>query len=78
MNRQGQGFGVVTYFASVMVFVFVWALGLGSWISTAGAQYVSASGATGIEALLIMNMNLVIFLCLFIAGAGVVAIGGNA
>lgn len=69
MNTSGQA-GIVSYFTSVFVFVIIWAFWLGKHFSTWGATAVSTNGLTGIEAFLFMNINLVIFLCLFISSAG--------
>lgn len=76
MNHKG-GASVVTFIFMEIVFLIIWAFGLGAWISTAGQEYITQSGATGLEAFLAANINLVIFFCLFISTAGVLYFGGG-
>ena len=73
-NRTGR-ISIVLYFLLALCFVIVWALGLGAWISQAGQIAVDSAGLTGIEAFILGNLNLVIFLSLFIASAGVIGFG---
>jgi len=70
MNNNGQA-GIVSYFTSVFVFVILWAFWLGGHFASWGENAVTTNSLSGIEAFLFMNINLVIFFCLFVASAGV-------
>ena len=69
VNHKGQA-GIVSYFTTVFLFVVLWALFLGAHFSEWGERAVTTNGLTGIEAFLFMNINLVIFFCLFVSSAG--------
>jgi hypothetical protein len=79
MNRNGQA-GIVTFLFMLFVFVLVWALFLGEFLSIWGAQAIAVNQLTGIEAFMMGNINLVIFICVVIVsavGASVMSGGGQ-
>lgn len=66
MNRKAQT-GIISYFFLVIVFVIIWALWLGRYLNESGRQAITDLGLTGIEAFLIANINLFIFIGLVIS-----------
>ena len=65
-NRRGQS-GILSYFAVVFVFVINWALWLGAFLRDWGEQAVTVNSLTGIEAFLLSNINLFVFIGLLIS-----------
>lgn len=75
MSAKGQaGTGAVTFIVTALIFVAIWALWLGKFLRTEGQRMIATHSLTGIEAFLAANINLVIFLCLCIAGASYVLV----
>jgi hypothetical protein len=75
MNKNGQ-FTFITYLVVVFIVVAFWAIGFSSFFSEQGTALVESSGATGIEAFFIANLNLVIFLALVLSVFAVIYFGG--
>jgi uncharacterized membrane protein (UPF0136 family) len=74
MNKKG---GLVGYFFALAVFILVWAVFLGSWLSQIGADFVTANSLVGLEAFIAANINLWVMFGVLAAGAiGLAASGG--
>ena len=75
---KGKKGGIVGYFFGLAVFVLVWAVFLGEWLSRIGASFVVDNGLTGLEAFIASNFNLWVLVGVLLAGAiGVVASSGG-
>ena len=58
--------GPITYFALILIFVVIWAAGLGTVISFGGNLAIEQGNLSGIEAFLWANLNLVIFIAVLL------------
>ena len=60
LNRRGVGLvGAVLLF---FVFLIIWGVFLGKFISETGAGIVASQGMSGVEAFFFENLNIVVFL----------------
>lgn len=76
MHRKAQG-GVIAFVLIVdFIFIILWAFLIGPLLSQIG-QNAMRSGATGLEALFFMNLNMVIFIALVLANLFVFRYGGD-
>ena len=66
MNKKGNFF-VIGWIFTVIIFVIIWARWLGVFLNTWATRYIELNSAVGIEAFLIANLNLWIFVWLLIA-----------
>lgn len=76
MSRKGQA-GIATYFFTVVIFVIIWALWLGKFLSDEGQRVIATHSLTGLEAFFYGNINLVIFFCLLLGTVAVTYWGAN-
>lgn len=76
MNNKG-GFFVITWIFTVIIFIMIWAFWLGETLSFWATRYIEQNSATGIEAFLISNINLWIFIWLIIISIFVFYGGGD-
>lgn len=60
-NKRGQ-FGILLFIGSLLIFVFIWAVWLGAWLQDYATTTIQAGTVTGLEAFIIANLNLIIFL----------------
>jgi len=63
---MAEGTGPVAVIILVMVFVIAWAIFLGKFVGDVGQYFVETSGLTGIEAFVVSNLNLFIFIFLLL------------
>jgi len=54
--------GPLAMLCLVFVFVVCWGMFLGKYVNTTGAYFVQETGAQGMEAFIMSNLNLFIFL----------------
>lgn len=66
MRLNKKGYGPIGLIFVVILFVIMWFVWLGSWISDVGVRAVETGNLTGIEAFLYMNLNIIIMVCLFL------------
>lgn len=64
-NKRGQ-FGILLFIGSLLIFVFIWAVWLGAWLQDYATTTIQAGTVTGLEAFIIANLNLIIFLGLIL------------
>lgn len=62
-NKKG---GLLSFTFWIIMFIALWALWLGSFLSEWGLKNITDNGLVGIEALFYANMNLWIFLTLLV------------
>lgn len=67
---MNSGFGIFGLIFSLLFFIIVWFVWLGSWINTIGQYFVESAGLNGIEALIISNLNIVILFAIMIMIGG--------
>ena len=60
-NKRGK-FGILLFIGSLLIFVFIWAVWLGAWLQDYATTTIQAGTVTGLEAFIIANLNLIIFL----------------
>ena len=70
MNKLAQGGGIFTFIFSLIFFLIVWFVWLGSWLNTVGDFMISNNNLTGIEAMICGNLNLVLLMVLFMVVVG--------
>lgn len=75
-NRSGQFFWI-TYLVIAGIFFMFWALFFGGFLNVAGAESVTSSGATGLEAFFLSNMNIVILFAFMLSIFSVIYFGGG-
>jgi len=76
INKKAVGYiGAIGF---VLLFIVMWFLWLGKWISEVGLQAIDSNGLTGIEAFLYANINIIIMVCLFLFLIGFVYFGAQA
>ena len=69
MNKKAQG-GPIAYIFLVLCFIFIWFVWIGGWLSDVGDQAIIDGSLTGFEAFLYANLNLWVFLGLFLGSIG--------
>lgn len=75
LNKRGLGpIGVVFI---VILFIIMWFVWLGNWISDVGVSTVETNNLTGFEAFLFMNLNIIILVCLFMFIMGFMYFAGR-
>jgi len=74
-GKRGQGLFSVLLLEAM--FVVVWALFLGDWLSFVGQNYIEVTAATGLEAFFYANLNLWVFLILLMANVVLFKYGGS-
>lgn len=65
MDRRAQA-GPIGFILLVLVFVIIWFVWLGSFVSEWGQAIVATNGYTGFEAFFWSNLNMLIFICLIL------------
>lgn len=76
MNNTGQ-IGLIGLIFSLIIFVILWALYIGKWLSEWGRSAITTNGLTGLEAFFMANLNLWVVLGLIIGVMAWVYIGGG-
>ena len=76
LNRTGQFFWI-SYLVIAGIFFMFWALFFGGFLNVAGSEAVSSSGATGMDAFFLSNMNIVILFAFMLSIFSVVYFGGG-
>lgn len=76
MNKKGN-FLVISWIFTVIVFIIIWARWLGGFLNVWAQRYIENNSATGIEAFLVSNLNLWIFVWLLIVTVFVLYGGSN-
>lgn len=66
MNMNKKGITPITIIFWVLCFVMLWFLFLGQFMNIGVSSAIENNNLTGIEAFILMNMNLLIFICLII------------
>jgi hypothetical protein len=69
VNKRGQ---IVAFVIIVVMFLAMWALFLGKFLSYVGKTAVESNNLTGIEAFVLSNLNLFVFIALV---CGLIAYG---
>ena len=68
-DKKAQS-GPVGLIFLVIVFIIIWAVWLGQFVTTMGQQAIQATGLTGLEAFIYANINLFIFIALVLGIMG--------
>ena len=76
MNKKGQ-LAILGVIFSLIIFIILWAMFFGSWINTWAQQFVAVNSLSGVEAFLILNMNLWIGVGVLIGTVTTIYFGGN-
>jgi len=76
MNKKGQ-LAILGVIFSLLIFVILWAMFFGSWVNLWAQQLVTVNELTGVEAFLVLNMNLWIGVGVLIGTITTVYLGGN-
>jgi len=76
MNKKGQ-LAILGVIFSLLIFVILWAMFFGSWVNFWAQQLVTVNELTGVEAFLVLNMNLWIGVGVLIGTITTVYLGGN-
>jgi len=74
MNKKGQLMSLVF---GLVVFIVLWAMFFGKWVSDWGQNFILVNGSTGLEAFLISAMNIWILAGVIIGTIGAVYVGGS-
>lgn len=76
MNNKAQvgPIGAVMLF---FVFLIMWFIWLGEWISEVGQIAMQEFGSTGVEGFFFSNLNFVIFICMVLGILGWMYFGGS-
>jgi len=61
LNRSGQYRGPIAFIILICFFVALWFMGIGEFVSWSASFSILQSGWTGVEAFLIGNLNVWIF-----------------
>lgn len=75
-NKRGQ-FAIITFFFAIIIFFFIWAFWLGGFLSDYADQAISAGTVTGLEAFILANLNLFIFLGIILTVFIVIYLGAQ-
>ena len=75
MNKKAQGMMTILY--ADLVFVILWALGLGGLLKYWGQWGIATYGLTGLEALLLGNLNMVVFIGVILVNIATFTFGGG-
>lgn len=76
MNKKGQ-IAILSFFFALILFIIIWAVWLGSFLQERATADIAAGTYVGIEAFIVANINLWIFLGLLLAIFFFVAFGGG-
>lgn len=76
MNSKGQ-IGLISLVFSLIIFLILWGLFLGKWLSEWGRKAIIDNSLTGLEAFFMANLNLWVFLGIIIGVLAWVYIGGG-
>lgn len=74
VNKKSQ---IVAFLVIVVMFIIIWALVLGKFLSYAGQVAVESNSLTGVEAFVLLNLNLFVFIGLVIGLLAYGFFGGN-
>lgn len=77
MRLYKKGLGPIGVIFIVILFIIMWFLWLGPYISEIGLSAVNTNSLTGIEAFLYMNLNIIIMVCLFLFIIGFMYFSGG-
>lgn len=77
MNKKAQ-VGPIGFIFLVLVFVIIWFIWLGSFVSEWGQAIVITNSYTGFEAFFYSNLNMLIFIVLILGSLGYFYFGGQA
>jgi len=75
MNRKGQ---FMSLLFGLLVFIILWVMFFAEWLSSWGAAYIVQHSATGLEAFLMANMNLWVFIGIILGTLSTIYFGGQA
>lgn len=75
MNNKGQG-AIIGIIFLIGIFLFIWAVWLGGFLQDQAEEQISAGTYTGLEAFIVANLNLIIFLGLLLFIVFAIAFGG--
>ena len=76
MNHKGA-VGPVGALFGFLVFLVIWFVWLGGFISQAGQIAIQSANLTGVEAFFMANLNFVIFICLLLGMMAWAYVGGG-
>ena len=72
-NKKG---GLLGFAFWLIMFIYIWAFWLGSFLAEWGQRNITDNALTGLEAMFYANLNLWIFLCLLVIIYLGIRIGG--
>jgi hypothetical protein len=70
MNNSGESGPIGAVFL-LLVFIVNWFIWLGSFLATVGADIVTSTNLTGIEAFAFYNLNFIVLICMVLGVMGV-------
>jgi len=73
-NKKAQT--IVTFYFTIIGFIIFWVVFLADWLNIVGEQASISASATGLEAFVYGNLNLLVFIVLIIVVAGASYFGG--
>lgn len=76
MSRKSQ-VGVIGVIFLLLVFIILWFIWLGGWISDVGQEIIVSNSMTGVEAFFFANLNLVILVALILGMMAYIYLGGG-
>ena len=76
MNKRGN-VGAVGAIILFLVFLLNWFIWLGAWLTQVGNFAITSSGATGVEAFVYSNLNLVVLIAMILGIMGFMYFGGG-
>ena len=69
MNKKAQQ-GPIGFIFLVLIFIILWFVWIGGWLSDVGTTALEVDGLTGFEAFFYANLNLWVFLGLVLGTIG--------
>ena len=74
MNRKGQ---MMSLLFALLVFIILWAMFFGKWLSDWGQRFIAEQSLTGLQAFLVANMNIWVLAGLIIGVITTIYVGGS-
>lgn len=75
MNKHAQA-GPLAFIFLILMFMVMWFVWLGSWLSDVGEQTIVTNNLTGIEAFAYSNLNIIVLLGVIFGVMGYMYFGG--
>jgi len=69
MNKKAQA-GIIGTIVLFFIFLIVWFVFLGGWVSSVGTMVVETNNLVGLEAFLFTNLNFFIFIIMILGVIG--------